>query len=135
MAIESEDSNRLVTSLGNFGLEKRFNDQKKILALILDEVNNMLKIIENGNDVDGPVIRVVRACAKMSEDFDSGNYRECTALAQKCKKILERTVMKGKRRWQSPIRDNFETYERFNELIGNFLEECKKLSELSKFVS
>ncbi|MFH1521809.1 MAG: prephenate dehydrogenase/arogenate dehydrogenase family protein [archaeon] len=135
MAIENEDSSKLVTSLGDFGLEKRFDDQKKIVASILKETDNILKIIENGKDIDGSVIRAIRSCAKMSKDFDYNNYKECIASAQKCKKILEKTVMKGKRRWQSPIRDDFETYEKLNKLISNFIEECKKLNELSNFVN
>lgn len=135
MAIESEDSDKLVTSLGGFGLEKRFDNQKKIVALILEEVDNILEIIGNNNDIDGSVIRLIRGCAKISEDFDNRNYRECIILARKGKKILERTVMKGKRRWQSSIRGDFETYERLNELVNDFIEECKKLSELSELVN
>jgi prephenate dehydrogenase len=133
LMIESEDSNELVTSLGNFGTEKHFDDQKEVVVSILADLSGTLKVFDN-DGVDGTVLRMVRCCGKIEEDFVNGNYRECIASALKCRNVLEKTLMSGKRRWQSPVKDNLATYDKIDRLINDFIKETRVLSELSELL-
>jgi len=134
LMIGNEDSDELVTSLGNFGTEKHIEDQKAVVVSISDDLCELLKIVDGAADAEGPVVKVMRCCNKIREEFENGDYRECLVLAVKCKNILEKTVLSGNRRWQSPIRENIKIYEKVDLLINNFIREIKKLDELNKLL-
>ena len=136
--IGSEDSDELMTSLGNFGMEKHLDDQREIVGNILERLGVLLKIVDcedlsprdDPAGPDCPAVKVIRCCEKMKEDFENSDYRESMASASRCKNVLEKTVLSGKRRWQSPVRENIDTYDEIDGLINDFIKEGKVLNEL-----
>ena len=84
--------------------------------------------------MDSPVVKAVRCCGKIKDDFEEGDYREGISSALKCRNVLEKTILSGKRRWQSPIKENIETYSEIDELINDFIKETKVLNELNELL-
>ena len=70
----------------------------------------------------------------LKRNFELQKFKEAIDDALTLKKCIDRTLLKGKRRFYEPVRKNYKIYEEILKLLSEFADKSRELIRIKKIL-